>query len=169
MTFTETQRFRQPIIWLILFIAGVIPVSIFAYGIYQQILLGNQFGNRPMSNALLIFMFVITFILFFSLCFLFGMIKLATIIDEAGIRYKMFPIHLKYRNLTWDMIESFEVIKYNPIQDYGGWGIRFGKKGRAYNISGDKGLYLVLKTGKALLIGTQKETELKNFLGSLKK
>lgn len=169
MTFTETQRFRQITIWIILFIAGIVPTLIFAYGIYQQVYLGKQFGNHPMSNTALIIMFGFTFILFFSLCFLFGMIKLATIIDEAGIRYKMFPIHLKYRKLTWDMIESLEVIKYDPIKDYGGWGIRFGKKGRAYNISGDKGLYMVLKTGNSLLIGTQKETELKDFLGRLKK
>jgi hypothetical protein len=39
--------------------------------------------------------------------------------------------------------------------EYGGWGIRYGRKGRAYNVSGNMGLDLTLKPSKSFLIGTQ--------------
>ena len=48
---------------------------------------------------------------------------------------------------------------YNPIRDYGGWGIRWGTKGKAYNVSGNRGLYLEFSDGKQLLIGLQKPEE----------
>ena len=56
----------------------------------------------------------------------------------------------------------------SPIQEYGGWGYRtsFGKKkGSAYNVKGDKGIQIELKTGKKLLIGTQKEDEAQQVIG----
>ena len=50
----------------------------------------------------------------------------------------------------------------------GGWGIRlFTKYGTIYNTSGNKGLALELHDGKKLVIGTDKEEELKNFIEKL--
>ena len=37
-------------------------------------------------------------------------------------------------------------------------------KGKAFNIKGNMGLQLQFKDGKKLLIGTQKEEEIKQFL-----
>jgi hypothetical protein len=67
------------------------------------------------------------------------------------------------------MIEKYEVITYDPILDYGGWGIKYNRHGKAYNVSGNKGLQLYLKNGKRILIGTQKESELTNFLTLINK
>ena len=44
-------------------------------------------------------------------------------------------------DVTKEDIDKIEVIKYNPIMHYGGWGIRLG----AYNISGNKGLKIYYK------------------------
>ena len=49
---------------------------------------------------------------------------------------------------------------YRPIREYGGWGIRYGKNGKAYNISGDRGVQLELQNSKPLLIGSQRADEL---------
>jgi hypothetical protein len=59
--------------------------------------------------------------------------------------------------------------KYNPIKDYGGWGIRWGsfRKGNAYNMSGNMGLQLVFKDGKKLLFGTQRSSELDQIIEQL--
>ena len=56
---------------------------------------------------------------------------------------------------------------YSPMREYGGWGIRFGKSGKAYNIKGDEGLQLVFKNGKRLLIGSQKSQELAQAVDSI--
>ena len=52
--------------------------------------------------------------------------------------------------------------------DYGGWGIKYGLKGLAYNISGNFGIQLELKSGSKILIGTQKPDEVKKLLDEIK-
>jgi hypothetical protein len=57
-------------------------------------------------------------------------------------------------------VKSHEVITYSPLRDYGGWGIRYGSKGKAYNVSGNRGVRLELSNGKRLLFGSQRPEEL---------
>lgn len=166
-TFTETQKFNQLWLWFTLIIAGLVVIGVFGFGFYQQILLGSQFGNNPMFDLGLIVVTSMAFILILSVILLFALAKLTTEIDKNGVRYKLFPIHFKFRHLDWSTIEKYQVVKYNALREYGGWGIRFGKNKKAYTTSGDKGLLLYLKNGKQLLIGTQKNNELTDFLKNL--
>jgi hypothetical protein len=53
---------------------------------------------------------------------------------------------------------------YRPIRDYGGWGIRYGRGGKAYNVSGNRGVMLELSDGQKLLIGSQRPEELANAI-----
>lgn len=121
-----------------------------------------------MSDTGLVISFILIILLLILIALLFGFAKLTTMVDKAGIEYRFFPFHLKFQRIAWDKIDKFNVVTYHPIGDYGGWGIRSGKNGKAYNISGDKGLQIQLKTGKTLLIGTQNDVELNNFLTRLK-
>lgn len=164
MKFTETQKFSQPWILLLIGISGLLPPIIFGFGIYQQIILGKPFGNNPMSDNGLIITFILTMALMIGLIALFALAQLTTIIDKQGITYRFFPFQLSFRKIEWTQIDKYEVITYNPIRDYGGWGLRYGKKGRALNVSGNKGLQLYLLNGKNILIGTKKESELTEFL-----
>jgi hypothetical protein len=77
----------------------------------------------------------------------------------------LFPFQFKYNEISWNDVLTIEVRKYKPIREYGGWGYRFSfKNGKAYNISGNMGLQIVLKNGDKILIGTQKPDELMEFL-----
>lgn len=95
--------------------------------------------------------------------------KLYTEIDEMGITVQMKPFHLKPKFFPWDEIESVEVRKYKPMAEYGGWGLRIGLNGTAYNIKGNMGLQIYLKNEKKILIGTQKSDELNQYLISNRK
>jgi hypothetical protein len=46
------------------------------------------------------------------------------------------------------------------MREYGGWGVKYGWAGKAYNISGNRGVQLKLSNGKGLLIGSQRPEEL---------
>ena len=163
--FTEQQKFKQW--WVMLILFGV--NGLFFYGAWQQIMEGQRFGNRPMSNTgLLITMGLITLITVLVLS-----CRLDTIIRKDGIYVRFFPFHLKFKHYAWDRLLKAYVRKYSPIGEYGGWGIRFGLSGRgkAFNITGNKGLQLIFKTNKKLLIGTQKPDEMAEALirlGALK-
>jgi hypothetical protein len=90
--------------------------------------------------------------------------RLETKIDKEGIYVRLFPLHVNYKLFKWNEIEKAYIRKYNPILEFGGWGIRFGFKGMAYNVSGNKGLQLEFKNGEKLLIGTNRAEELNNIL-----
>ena len=163
-TYIEIQQFRQLWIWLLIIVTGLSSVGVFAYGFYEQIILGQTFGNKPMSDNVLTISFVGATFFFILLVLLFVYTKLTTMIDDSGISYKFFPFHLSFHKITWDQIESYEVTTYRPIREYGGWGIRFGWNKKAYNVSGNVGLSVQLKTGKKVLFGTVMEQELREFL-----
>ncbi len=157
--FTEKQKFTQWWIWLILL--GI--NGMFLYGIYKQFFLKEVFGDKPMSDAGLLLMFLFTLVITLS----FIIMRLETKIDNEGIHVRLFPLHVNFKFFKWDEIEKAYIRKYNPIVEFGGWGLRYGFKGMAYNVSGNKGLQLEFKNGKKLLIGTNRAEELEQILYSL--
>ena len=100
---------------------------------------------------------------------LFIFIKLEVTIDQQSIYYRYRPFISKERKLSKDDIADVYVRKYSPIFEYGGWGYRATLgKGKAFNVSGNIGLQLVLKDGKKLLLGTRKEKALRDAIVRLK-
>ncbi|MGV3598490.1 MAG: hypothetical protein ACO1PI_11535 [Bacteroidota bacterium] len=95
-------------------------------------------------------------------------LRLTYSIDSKGITVAYFPF-IRQRTYLWGDVEAAYVRKYNPLGEYGGWGLKGGlKSGKAYNVWGNKGLQLTFKNGKKLLIGTQKAAELSTYLTTLK-
>ena len=161
LLFTETQKFKQWWIWLLLLgLNGTI-----LFGIYQQLFLDQQFGNKPLSDVGLI----VTGIFISLITIVFLLFKLETQIKENGIYVRFFPIHISFQFYTWESISKLEVREYKPISDYGGWGIRGFRKNRALNVSGNIGLQLEFKDGKKLLIGTTKSDELSDVIHRMNK
>ena len=156
--FSETQYFRQWWVWMLLIGVSVLPL----YGIYRQIILGEPWGTNPVSNAgLLIFaaFILLLFLLFINM-------RLVTVIREDGIYYRFYPFHTSMKFIAWEETDKLYLRKYKPLKEYGGWGLRygFGKKGRAVNVSGNKGLQIEFKNGNKLLIGTQKPRKMDHIL-----
>jgi hypothetical protein len=156
--FHEQQQFRQPWVWLLLLTITVCVCGIFAHGIYTQLYLGQAWGDRPMSDTALVVSASLSTLITAGLALLFYKLKLVTIVDPEGIHIRFFP--LSNRIIPFDNIESCKARTYKPIREYGGWGIRFSRKGRAYNVSGDRGVQLELIKGVPLLIGSQKAEQL---------
>lgn len=154
--FTETQKFKQWWLWIIL-----IGIDVFIlYGVIKQVINGQQFGNKPASNTELLIISGITLLI----TILFLIIRLDTQIKKDGVYIKFFPLHLKFRQFTWAQLSKCYVRKYSPLGEFGGWGLRFGFGGKAYNISGNEGLQLEFTDNKKLLVGTQKPKELTEAL-----
>lgn len=97
--------------------------------------------------------------------------RLDTTIDQTGVTIQFVPFHRKPKHYPWDEITRAYVRKYNPIFEYGGWGMRdsFIMKNKAFNVSGDRGLQLEFANGQKLLIGTQLPAEVEEMLKSLGK
>ncbi len=156
--FTERQKFKQWWLWVILLAVN----GLFIFGIFKQVIDRQQFGDKPMSDIGLLLTAGLTILL----TILFVNFRLDTQIKKEGIYIRFFPFHLSFRHYTWDKISKAFVRQYNPIGEYGGWGLRVGLfgKGKAFNVSGNKGLQLEFSDNKRLLIGTNKPDELTETL-----
>ncbi|WP_211290291.1 hypothetical protein [Polaribacter gangjinensis] len=155
--FKEEQRFTQ--LWLIILIifSSLVPIGV-VISEYQKD--ENAFSVEMLLVIILLILVPLAIIFLF---------KLSTRIDEQGIHYQFFPFHFSDRKISWNEISKAYVRTYDPIGEFGGWGLKGGNifnksKGKAINVSGDIGIQLELKNGKKLLIGTQKEAEAKSVL-----
>jgi len=148
VVFRERQRFTQPWVWVLL-----IGLSLMMWlGAWQQLVQGRPFGTNPAPDGMLV-VFLAVFGVGFPL--LFAWLHLETEVTDKGIRVRFFPFHLRHRSWRWDEIEEVERRTYSPLREYGGWGIRMGVKGWAYNVRGNDGIQLLLRSGSRILIGTQ--------------
>jgi hypothetical protein len=84
------------------------------------------------------------------------------IVDVTGplLRVQVWPFQLQPIEIQIAQIESAEPRTYSPIREYGGWGMRHGRGGDAYNSHGDRGVQLVLSNQQRILIGSQRAEEL---------
>ncbi len=153
--FRETQYFRQP--WVLLLLA-VVAVPVW-YLFIRQMVLGIPFGGHPMPEALLILM---TAGMILAALWLWK-VHLLTEVRENELWVK-FVLMWRPRSIAFDEIISAEAVTYNPIGDYGGWGVRMARKGRAFNVSGNRGVQLELRGRERLLIGLQLPEELARVL-----
>ena len=127
----------------------------------MQVLLRKPLGKEPVSDII-----VIIFWLIFGIGFpvLFFSTKLIIEVRADALYIRFFPFHFTFERYPYERIKKFKVVTYHPIKEYGGWGIRYGKHGKAYNIRGNRGVKIEFIDGKRLLIGSQKPEE---FVSSL--
>ncbi|MDP1727342.1 MAG: hypothetical protein Q8M15_11205 [Bacteroidota bacterium] len=152
--YTENQKFNQLWLKLVIIIPFVTVIGSIVFG---------EPNSAQTTNL------IISFAILGAITALFYLSKLDTRIDEKGITLRYFPFQRYYYFVGWDEIEEAYIRQYKPIMEYGGWGLRYTfRNGKAYNVRGNKGLQLVLKSGKKFLIGTQNETGMQSYLSELK-
>ena len=148
--YVERQSFKQWWIWFIVLSTSIILF----WGIFQVIILDSTTDTNPWSNFILII---------FGLIFGFGFptfiysLRLDTKVMTDKLCIRFIPFHRKWVEFDFKIIKMVEACTYSPIKDYGGWGIRYGgKKGKAYNVSGNQGVLVILSDGRKILIGSKK-------------
>jgi len=143
--FEEKQKFP---LWI--YLLTLLPFIITLIGFFKFEKNSTEFGG--FAFVLLIMLLVNIFIYYATL---------TTKIDTKGIHLKFPPFTNK--KVSWENIKSAEVIKYSFV-GYG-WRLSF-KYGRVYNTSGNKGLFVVTKNKRKILIGTQQPEKLEKIINS---
>lgn len=144
----ETQRFTEN--WVI-YLVALIPLV-------TRMWFKDEFEIISIEGLILIIIGALAIIVGWF-------IRLDSEFSEEGIIYRLFPLQLKERNITWDEVQEVHIRKYSPILEYGGWGLRgFDNRNKAVNISGNIGVQLQLKNGNRLLIGTQLQDKVRELL-----
>ena len=119
----------------------------------------------PITTALFTGMVILLTLSFFT-----G-IRMISQIREDGIYVCYPPFQPSFSIYHWSDIREIYIRDYHALQEYGGWGIRFGimglrygGSGKAYIVSGNKGIQLVLKNNSRVLIGTQRPADMESVI-----
>ena len=161
LIFSEEQSFRQSFVPWIMLASILVMLSGFGASWYHEFQAGNYVNQAERHE--LIWSSVIAFVVMTTVFLFILSLKLIVEIWTDGIRYSFSPLTRKTKHIKKAEIISAEVAKYNPIVEFGGWGVRkrlFSRK-TAYNIRGRVGLRVHLKDGRQIVFGTQKEIELR--------
>jgi hypothetical protein len=152
--FIEKQRFNQWWLWLLL-------LAINGFSLYRIFQGYNEAGKANNAGSWVgLGTTVLVAVLVYS-------VQLETKISKHGIYVRLFPFHIKLKHYPWSALSKIYVRRYNAIPEFGGWGIRFGSNGTAFNVSGNMGLQLEFLNRKRLLIGTNKAAELTKVIEEL--
>ncbi len=147
LLFREVQQFRQPWIWLVL--TGTSLTAIWAA--VSPFFLDSDWQDHWILHIILILFGLIFGI---GLPWVFYVTKLITEIRSDGLVISFYPLLFSQIKIPFKNIQSCQAIKYKPLREYGGWGVRLGAKGTAYNVSGDRGVQIELINGTKILIGS---------------
>ena len=159
--FHEVQRFPTWLRWLIA-VAMACCIVLAGYGLWS-----NFSSGRPASLSSIMTAFIPGLLIPVGVIVFFVFLKLETLVCPDCLCVRFFPFHISYKRFTKADLAEYHPRTYNPLREYGGWGIRCGWKGKAYNFKGNRGVQLVLTNGKLLLIGSQKADDLANALNSM--
>lgn len=151
--FRESQRFRQAWLWLIVLLIGG---GMWIILIMHMVRPNTPDGYWSVLTSLAVAWLVMGVIFPVSL----WLFELRVEVRRDALYYRFVPLHLRTHSIAIGDIAGFEARTYRPILEYGGWGIRYGLHGRAYNVSGNRGVQLTLADGKRILIGSQRPDEL---------
>ncbi|MEZ5199495.1 MAG: hypothetical protein R2764_24855 [Bacteroidales bacterium] len=168
--YSEEQKFTTPWIFLVIFPTLASVIFLLKYNEWSEQGINGSgkedfFGLIVLGGIMLIMMVGLT-ILFYKM-------KLIVQIKSDGIYFRYPPIIRKERFISKGEINKYEVRKYNPNREYGGHGVKKGKRmkqtGKAYTVSGRIGLQLYLSNGQKILIGTKRKEAIQHAMDKIMK
>jgi hypothetical protein len=167
--YTEQQRFTQVRwIWFLTVPIFLLTLIFMLQAMYQQLVLGQPWGNEPMSDpgliALTLFVIFCHAVLFWILL----SIRLEIEITELEFRYKFFSFLKRWNVLTRSDIATCSFLE-NTLRNAHGVGYHkniFTKTVRM-NITGEYLLVMNTVHGKTIILSTQNKEEMERAINKL--
>ncbi len=163
--YREVQRFTQPLLWLFILATLLFVLVTFGWALYQQLVLGQPWGNRPMSDTALILSSCGAIGISAAIVLLFVVLRLEVEVRDDGVYVAFRPI--SRRVFSFAEIRQCTARKYQPLRNYGGWGLRSNFRSNAYTVRGDEGVWLEFHDQKPILVGSQRAEELADVVNAV--
>jgi hypothetical protein len=124
-----------------------------------QVVLGHRWGKAPMSNGN-----VIGWTIFLWLIYL-RLITVRLVTEIRGEELKLGLLGLwRSQRVPLNRIQGVETLDYDPVRDFGTYGVRTTRAGTAYLAGGQGGVRITLLSGKKLVVGSRRPEELARAL-----
>ena len=106
-------------------------------------------------------------IILMSVFLLLWNVRLNWSISKTEFSFTFFPFVLKRRTYSMEEVEDIQVMKINSLMEFGGWGLRRGKLGKAYTTSGNYILHIKFKQGTPINVSVLRPQQARDFLDQL--
>lgn len=163
--FREIQRFgegRQRWIVASSTVTGVAVITaVVCFIVFSQNAVGK---NTDYSALLACFIGVLAFV---GVAVLIRMCNLCIEIRKTGLFLRYYPFQLSFQKIPLEEVKTFRVVTYRALREYGGYGIKYGWKSKAFTVSGDRGVKLELHSGRSTLLGSQRPEEMAEALAKI--
>jgi hypothetical protein len=153
--FDEEQSFGQlRLRWML-----ALPPAALSVVIIWQVVLGHPWGKHPMSNGGLIVLTVFLWLVYLRLI----RVRLVTNVLLGELTVGLQGLW-RTRRIPLSSVKAVKIVTFNPLLDFGGFGIRSTRQGKAYLAGGARGVRLELNDGGVLVIGSERPEELSQAL-----
>ena len=149
--FRETQQFRQTRLRVLL---AIPPVAMSVLCVWQ-VVLGHPWGQHPISNGGAVGWTIFLWLIYLRLI----TVRLVTEVRADEVFVSMRGLW-RARRIPVADIRSATAVTFDPIRDFGGFGVRSTNRGVAYLAGGNRGVRLELANGSRVTIGSQRPEDL---------
>ncbi len=153
--FYEKQRFPLRRIAIALLVPPCIMLSL----LVSQVMLGHPWGAKPLPNSHVVGWTLFLWAVYFRLI----TVRLVTEVRDQKLIVALRGL-FRTRRISLADIQSAETVTFDPDRDYGGFGIRSNREGKAYIASGHQGVRLKLANGATVVVGSERSKELAGIL-----
>ena len=135
-----------------------ILIPILSVVVLLDVLINNspKFTQDPEAQWTIIIPILVFLLLYF--------IQLEWKFTESDFRYRFFPFIIKERIIQYSDIQNMSVMKINPLLEFGGWGLRRGKLGKAYTTDGNLIIHIELESGQKLNFTVKNNIEVERVI-----
>ena len=152
--FYERQNFRPKRMRLL---TAIVPAGMLLLTIVQ---VGFGFHWGAHTNGSLIGWTIFLWLVYWRLM----LVRLVTEVRPNQIRVALRGLW-RSRKIPFDEIVSAQAVSFDPAGEWGGYGIRVTRRGRAYIAGGNQGVELQTKRG-LILVGSTRPAELAGIITS---
>lgn len=134
------------------------PLGMLALLIWQ-VVLGHTWGKSSLSNGNVIGWTIFLWLIYLRLI----TVRLVTEIRGGELKVGMRGLWRSQR-VALNRIQAVEVLDYDPVRDFGAYGVRNTRAGTAYLAGGTGGVRIKLAGNKTLVVGSRRPDELARAL-----
>ena len=165
--FREVQSFLplDPLwSWVLVGLCAAIPIALLLGLLIARLHYGKGWPKRQ-ALPIAALLTAVFFIFLTPILALLILPSLTIEVHPTEITAQLWPFELEPHRIQIGEIREQAVRRYDPVGEFGGWGIRHGRDGsRAYNARGNMGVQLLLQDGGRMLLGSQRPQELDNAI-----
>ena len=137
------------------------PPAALIFVTVRQLVWHHPWGTPAVSNGGLLFLAVLLVVVYVRLI----TVRLVTDLRPAEIAVGLRGLWRK-RRIPLYQVRTARAVEYDPIRDFGGYGVRSGFRGQAYIARGNRGVELELQDGRKVLIGSQDAARLVRLIAA---